>query len=108
MSPLEQLILRMGTTHVSGGIYDKRGKCVSWNEDWVKLDDLKREATRLELFELLRPQPQMKTVFQWRYKNNEQTHWKVAKSLLTYAEAEAYYVGCDIQKHAGPFEVPFG
>lgn len=46
-----------------------------------------------------------KTVWQWRYKNNEQTHWKVAKSLLTEREAKEYYIGCDIEKHAGPFEV---
>lgn len=51
-------------------------------------------------------EPYTRTVYQWRYKNAEQTHWKVAKSLLTELEAKDYYLGCDIERHAGPYEVP--
>ncbi len=49
--------------------------------------------------------PEMKKVYQWRYKNADQKHWKVAKSLLTRQEADDYFLGCSIEQHAGPFEV---
>lgn len=50
-------------------------------------------------------EPRVKTVYQWRYKNEEQRHWKVAKSLLSKDEAEEYFIGCEIEEHAGPFRV---
>lgn len=51
------------------------------------------------------PMPKLKQVYQWRYKNTEQVHWKVAKSLLTKEEAVDYF-DCEIAPVAGPFEVP--
>lgn len=49
--------------------------------------------------------PLTKTVWLWRYKNYDRTHWKVARTLLTEAEAQKYYQGTEIEKHSGPYEV---
>lgn len=47
----------------------------------------------------------VRIVYEWRYRNFGNAHWKTAHSLLTKKEAMNYYTGCEIEKHAGPFRV---
>lgn len=43
----------------------------------------------------------MKTVYQWRYKNRFQKHWKIARTLLSECEAYIYFDDCQIEKLDG-------
>lgn len=62
------------------------------------------QAAQLEVIESV---PITKKVSLWRYRNAGQSHWKVAKSLLTREEAAQYFADCDGIEPYGPLiEVP--